>query len=264
MSSNEPTLDVTGRKWRVLVLGNSVTKMVPGRPSRLDGPYSEVLEELLRADGFDVEVRNDGGAFTHIRDGVKRYQEITTSWSADVVVLNYGLIDCQPPIIPKGVYNHFQTSDVGAGRISRAYRARVAPVVWKRLRRFQRAATQRLGARGYRVGPQRFATSLKQLIFLARYDHRLVLVLDVNPPGPRLEHGLPGATQRHAKYDELTQQVVAAAQATDPTGVRLIRGSAVVDELGIDKALPDAFHFSADAHRRIAEMLATEIEAWLQ
>ena len=259
MSSNH----LTPRKWRVLVLGNSVTRMVPGRPSRLDGPYPEVLEQRLREHGHDVEVRNEGGAFTTIRDGVKRYQRVTAGWSADVVILNYGLIDCQPPFVPRGVYNHFQTSDVGAGRLARAYRARVAPHLWKRIRRAQRGLAQRAGSRMFRVGPRRFAASLRHLMFLARYDHRLVLVLDVNPPGPRLEYGLPGAAARHYRYNTITHDVVAAAQRSDPTGIRLVRGSDVVDELGLDHALPDAFHFSATAHRRVAELLAAEIEAWL-
>jgi lysophospholipase L1-like esterase len=255
--------DITAKKWRVLVLGNSVTRMVPGRPSRLDGPYPEVLEQLLREDGFDVEVRNEGGAFTTIRDGVRRYHDVVASWSPDVVIINFGVIDSQTPVIPKGVYNHFQTSDVGAGRVARAYRGRVAPMVWKRLRQLQRGAAQRMGGVGHRVGPQRYVASLRQLIFLSRYDHRLVLVLDVNPPGPRVEYAMPGATQRHARYNELTVDVVRAAHETDPD-VRLVRASDVIAQLGMDKAVPDAFHFSADAHRHVAEMLAAEIEPWLR
>ena len=101
------------------------------------------------------------------------------------------------------------------------------------------------------------------MIFLARYDHRLVLVLDINPPGERIEYSLPGATPRHDKYQELTLKVVADARVNDPDGVKLIESSRLADELGIDAALPDGYHFSAKAHRRMAEMLAGEIEPWI-
>ncbi len=259
MSSNSaPT-----RKWRVLVIGHSVATMVPDRASRLDGPYPELVEQTLRAEGFDVEVRNAGKEFTHIGHGVRAYQEITAGWSADVVIVNYGVVESQAPFIPQAVYNHFQTWDVGTSRIARAYRRRVAPWLWTRLRKTQRRAVKLMGDRGHRVGPQRFVTLFNQLIFLARHEHRLVLVLDINPPGPRITHSLPGAQERRDRYNELLHTVVHDAQVRDPDGVRLIRSSAVVEELGLEKALPDGYHFSVEGHRRVADMVVAEIEAFV-
>lgn len=263
MSSNDESNQPTARRWRVLVIGHSVATMVPDRGSRLDGPYPELVEQWLRADGYDVEVRNAAKEFTHIGHGVQRFQEITAGWNADVVIVNYGIVESQAPFIPRAIYNHFQTWDVGSSRLARAYRRRVAPWVWTRLRRVQRRAVRVMGQRGHRVAPDRFVTLLQQLIFLARQQHRLVLVLDVNPPGPRIVHSLPGAEERRDRYNELTHTVVRDAQVADPDGVRLIPSATVVDDLGMEKALPDGYHFSVAGHRRVAEMIVAEIEAWI-
>ncbi len=262
MSSNPEPIGSRARKWRVLVIGHSVATMVPDRASRLDGPYPELVEQWLRADGFDVEVRNEGREFTHIGYGVKRYQEVVAGWSADVVIVNYGVVENQAPFIPQGVYNHFQTWDVGTSRVSRAYRRRIAPKLWTRLRRLQRVAVERMGNRGHRVRPSRFVALFQQLIFLARHEHRLVLVLDINPPGPRVTHSLPGAERRRDEYNELLRSVVLNANGSDPD-VRLIESSAVVDDLGLERALPDGYHFSAEGHRRLAEAIVTEIQAFI-
>lgn len=254
----------SARKWRVLVIGHSVATMVPDRASRLDGPYPELVEQLLRADGYDVEVRNAAKEFTHIGHGVRIYQETVAGWNADVVIVNYGVVENQAPFIPQVVYNHFQTWDVGTSKVSRVYRGRVAPRLWKALRKIQRRAVGLMGQRIHRVSPQRFLALMNQLIFLARHEHRLVLLLDVNPPGPRITYSLPGAEKRHARYRDLVHMIVRANEKTDPDGVRLIRSSDVVEELGLEKALPDGYHFSAEGHRRVADLVVAEIEAWIE
>ena len=255
------TTSRTPRRWRVLVLANSVALMVPGRRSRLEGPYAEVLEVLLLAEGIDAEVRNGGRWYEQIDRGVRRYQEDERSWSPDVVVVQYGINECQAPVLPRFVHDHFMTWETGLRRPSRIYRARIAPLVWGRLRIYQRWATGRVGMRGWRMDPARFGAHLGRLITLARWDHRLVLVLDVNPPGPRLVYHLPGIEARRERY----QQVVSAtvAEASDPDA-RLIDGSGVADDFGIDVALPDGLHWSPPAHRRVAELLAAEIVPWIR
>ncbi len=262
MSSDRPTTTApTTRRWRVLVLANSVSLMVPGRTSRLDGPYGEVLEQLLRAEGIDAEVRNGGRWYEQIDRGVRRYQEHERAWSPDVVVVQYGINECQAPVLPRAVHNHFMTWDTGVRRPARAYRHRVAPLVWARLRAYQRWATARVGMHGWRMDPQRFAAHLSRLIALARWDHRLVLVLDVNPPGPRLVRHLPGIAARRDRYQEVITDTVAAADDPD---ARLVATSAVADETDIDAALPDGLHWSPAAHHRVAELLAAEITPWIR
>jgi lysophospholipase L1-like esterase len=119
-----------------------------------------------------------------------------------------------------------------------------------------------VGTHGWRVGPRRFKLMLERMIALARYDHRLVLVVDINPPGPRIVYAMPGIDKRRDLYQEIVHKVVAEAAAERPD-VRLIPTSTIVDDLGIDAALPDGYHWSAAAHSRVAQMLAAEVIDWI-
>jgi lysophospholipase L1-like esterase len=249
--------------WRVLVIGNSLTTIVPGRTSRLEGPYAEVLELLLRQAGINAEVRNAGRAFELIDDGIHRYQEEERAWSPDVLVVNYGMAEAQAPAIPKGVHNHFMTWEKGLSRPAAAYRRRVAPKIWPRLRRYQRFAMSRMGLRFWRMSPRRFGAELQRVIMLARSDHRLVLIIDINPPGPRLLYNLPGIDGRVEILNGVLHDVVGKAAAED-ADVKLIEASALASEMGIDAAIPDGYHWSPAAQRRVAELLAAEIVPWIE
>jgi len=267
LSSKKPIgsnqIQADARKWRVLVLGNSLTTIVPLRRSRLDGPYAEILELLLRNEGLDVEVRNAGREYELLPEGIHRYQEEERAWSPDVVVVNYGIVDCQAPVIPKGIHNHFMTWETGLSRPAVAYRRVVAARVWPKLRDYQRFAMRRAAMRGWRVNPRRYGLELARLIMLARHDYRFVCVIDINPPGARLLHNLPGIEARRDVLQAITEKVVADAQVNDPDGVRRIPSAALADEMGIDEAIPDGYHWSPAAQRRVAEMLAAEIVPWI-
>jgi hypothetical protein len=89
-----------------------------------------------------------------------------------------------------------------------------------------------------------------------------VLVIDLNPPGERLLYSLPGLDKRREVFQDIITDVVGKAAAADP-GVKLIRASTLADEFGIDVAIPDGYHWSPPAQRRVAEMLADEILPWI-
>ncbi|MEY2425413.1 MAG: hypothetical protein QOI61_985 [Actinomycetota bacterium] len=250
------------RVWRVLVIGNSMTTIVPGRTSRLDGPYAEILELLLRTKGINAEVRNAGREYELINRGIHRYQEEERAWCPDVLVVNYGLAEAQAPAIPRGIHNHFMTWEKGLSRPASLYRRHVATRIWPKLRAYQRWAFQRLGMRGWRMPPRRFAAELERVIFLARHDQRLVLIIDINPPGDRLLYHLPGLDKRRDLFQDILNDVVGKAAAED-SGVKVIPASTLVDEFGIDGAIPDGYHWSPPAQRRVAEMLADEIVPWI-
>jgi lysophospholipase L1-like esterase len=261
LSSDAPAPTGSARRWRVLVLANSVSLMAPGRTSRAEGPYAEVLETLLIAEGIDAEVRNAGRWYEQIDRGVHRFQEEERAWSPDVVVVQYGINECQAPVLPRAVHHHFMTWETGLRRPARAYRRHLAPAAWSALRAYQRWATARIGMHGWRMAPRRFSAHLARLIALARWDHRLVLVIDLNRPGPRMVHHLPGIDARRDRYQAAVAEAVASAGDRD---ARLVAASSVVDDLGLDAALPDGLHWSPLAHRRVAEMLAAEIVPWIR
>jgi hypothetical protein len=177
--------------------------------------------------------------------------------------VNYGMAEAQAPAIPKGVHNHFMTWEKGLSRPAAAYRRIIAARVWPQLRKYQRFAMRRMGMRFWRMNPQRFGAEIQRVIHLARYDHRLVLVIDINPPGERLLYNLPGIDRRVEVLQSVLTDVVGKAAAEDD-GVKLIEASALCDEFGIDAAIPDGYHWSPPAQRRVAEMLAAEIIPWVQ
>lgn len=239
-----------------------MTMIVPGRTSRLDGPYPELLELLLRTKGINAEVRNAGREFELINHGIHRYQEEERAWCPDVLVVNFGLAEAQVPAIPRWVHNHFMTWNKGLSRPASAYRSRIAPHIWPRLRAYQRWAFRRVGMRGWRMTPRRFAAELERVIALARHDHRLLLVIDINPPCGRVLYNMPGLDKRRDLFQGILTDVVGKA-ATDDPGVRLIPASTLAEEFGLDAAIPDGYHWSPPAQRRVAEMLADEIVPWV-
>lgn len=256
-------VDGPGRQsWKVLVLGNSVaTMVVPTRQSRQDGTYPEVLEWLLRDEGYDVSVRNSSRPFDQIRQGVQRFMEVERVQAPDVLVVQFGGAEYRQRVIPYALLKHLHTWDKGVGFPASAYRKHVVPHLWRGVRAYQRFLCSRVGLHTWRTPPKRFAAELRRLVAFARQEQMLVLVTDGNPPGQRVLNFMPGLDRRWAVFQRLVAEVVADIGDDD---VRLVAMSEVADKLGIEAALPDALHYSATAHRLVAEMLAAEIVPWLE
>jgi hypothetical protein len=237
----------------VLVLGNSVPRMVvPARRSRQDGTFAEWLERL--APGSRVD--NQSRWYELVHEGSWRFRHELRPSMPDVVVVSYGVVECQPAVVPTWLSRHLMTWDQGLGPAARVYRRRLVPQVWPAIRAWQRWAGGVAGTRTWRTPPRHFAASLRQLIETARHDRAVVLVLDLPPFGARMEHHLPGVATRRAVYQQVLAEVVASF--ADPE-VRLVRVSTVADELGVEATVPDGLHLSPPAHRRVAELLVGEI-----
>jgi lysophospholipase L1-like esterase len=233
--------------------------MVLERKSRRQGVYAEVLEEILRADGIDAEVRNGATEFEMIDRGEKNFQEFERKFSPDVVVIQYGMAEAQPPFLPQPIYDHYMRWDTGFSRPALFYRSKIAARMWPWMRKYQRAAARLTETRFWRMNPRKFEGHLRRLIYLARYDYRLILVIDLNPPGGRIIYNLPGMPARRDRYQKIVLDAV--ADQNDPD-IRMIMGSDLAEEFGIDTVMPDGYHWTPSAHRRIAEMLMAEIVPW--
>jgi lysophospholipase L1-like esterase len=236
--------------------------MVPARRDRSsEATYPEHLQRLLRADGLDVSVRNDSKLFGRITEGYRRFQEDVIPWAPDVLVVHFGIIELQPNVVPTAVNRHFTTQDRGGKGVKGLYRRRLKPRLWPPLRKFQRRASGIVGPRhSFRLAPAHFEAELRRLISVARSQQMLVLVCDINPPGPRLQHFLPGVNERYARFQSIIERVVAQADDDD---VQLVPVSKVVRGGG-DEAMPDGLHFTASGHLEVARMLETFVAPWLQ
>lgn len=251
------------RRLSVVVLGNSVSILqIPERPRLEDGTYGEVLADELEDAGVPTELHLEGRWFEFADQGLRRYAESLSAHAPDVVVLQYGLNEMQPWLLPVPVVRHLMTEHLTAGRPAKWYRAHVATPAWRKVRSYRRWAAERVGSRTWQMSPEKFTDVMTSVIRSARYQFRpLVLVLDVNPPGRLLRTYLPGIEQRHEVYQRLLADVV---RRFDDAEVRLVPVSNVVAELGEEVALPDGIHYSAAGHRRVGELLADEVLRWLK
>lgn len=250
--------------WRILVLGNSITTQV-ARRTRADGTYSQALEWLLRDSGYHTAVRNAGRWFDEIDQGMERFVEQEFATFPDVLIVHYGFNEMRSYVLPRRVLQHFtrmrlHTWDEGITRVGRTHRQFIVPRLWPLVRRYQQVASTSVGQRLWRMTPERFARELRRLIGLARHERMLVLVADINPPGPKIAHFLPGVADRSALYQRTITETVLGFDDED---VRLVQVSNVVNDLGIEQALPDSLHLSPLAHQGVAAMLAAEIGPWL-
>lgn len=236
----------------MLVLGNSVCRMVvPDRSNAGDATFAELL---ARRHGHRVDNRSRW--YELLDTGAHRYRFELRASMPDVLVVNYGAAECQPAVVPTWLNRHFTTWDQGLGPLASRYRRAVVPHVWPAVRNVQRRLSAVAGTRTWRTPPQRFAASLHQLVETARHDRAVVLVLDVLPFGPRMEHFLPGLAARRDIFQGVLADVVASFDDPD---VRLVPASSAADVLGRDVAVPDGLHLSPAGHRHVAGLLAAEI-----
>lgn len=250
------------RPLSVVVIGNSLTfDQVPPRTSHAEGTYGEVLRDELEAVGVPVTVHLEGRWFDFVSRALQRYESSVRAHVPDVLIVQYGLNESQPYLVPVAVLRHFITDHKSATRVSRRYRRHVVTPVWRRVRTMRRALSPVVGTRTWQMTPDRFRGKMSSLVGKAQREFRpLVLVMDVAPPGPLLTHFLPGQEERHRIYQQAIEGLV--ADFGDPD-VRLVRTEPMVRALGFEAALPDGMHFSVLGHRRVGELLAAEVLDWL-
>lgn len=249
------------RPLSVVVLGNSLAVLsLPPRQGADDGSYAEVLRDHLVAAGVPTRVHQEGRWFDFATQALGRYESSVRAHLPDVLVLQYGLNESQPWLLPVPVLRHFLTRHETTTRRGQWYRDKVAPPVWKQVRAYRRWASAHIGERTWQTTPHRFGQAMRQLIKASRHDSRpLVLVLDVQLPGEILEHFLPGMQPRHEVVQRTLRDVVASFGSDE---VRLVEVSKIIDAAG-PAATKDEMHYSPLGHQLVGEALAREVLAWL-
>ena len=246
-------------KLNLAVVGNSVAVLlVPPRTRRADGTYGEIVADRLAAEGHDVSLALEGRVFGFATQALRGVDDRLIRHAPDIVILQFGVNESQPWILPVWLLRHLMTTHRTTTNIGLRYRERVVAPVWKRVRGFRRRVAPHVHLRTWQLWPDRFASAMSELVMAL--DAALVLVMDITPPGDTLEHFLPGQRERHAVFQEVLARVV--AEADDPD-VRLVRASSVIDDLGMDVASVDGIHFTAAGHAAVADLVETEIRDWL-
>jgi lysophospholipase L1-like esterase len=250
------------RPLSVVAFANSVaTLQIPVRSDRSEGTYVEVLADLLAGEGVPAVPHLESRWFDFLHRAMRDYETRIRVHSPDVVVVQFGLNEYQPWLVPIWVIRHLLVQHQAATRSAKAYRAYVAPRLWTAVREYRRKAAPVVGTRTWQVTPRRFEGQLRRLLRNVRLETRaLVLVLDIDAPNDRLEHFMPGMQVRHEVFQELLARVV-AEQGDDE--VRLVRVSEITAAMG-PTAMLDGMHYSPETHERIGRVLAEEVLAWLR
>lgn len=250
------------RRVRVVVLGNSTAMYVrPRRKDRSDRNYGELLEAQLRQRGIDAFVVNQARWWDMVHRVLPRWEATVNAHVPDVVVLNYGLGECEPNVFPSWMMRWVYTWRPSLNPVARRFRA----VVVRPLQRVMAATmphlSRRVGLHTWRLPPKRFRSELRRLIEITRRETgALVLVLTPNPPGPFLQNLMPGVDERSVIYADLIRTLV--ADMADPE-VQLIEAGGIVEKLGWRKTMLDGLHYSARGHREVAALLEESVLAWL-
>ena len=247
------------RPLRIHVFGSSTSVLVePQHGPRDAGTYGEQLVPLLADLGVPTVVSHAGTWFGRICDAVPHYERDVRDHFPDVLVVNYGIVECQSDLLPTPIVRHLTTWHRTSRAGAHLYRTQLLPMLWTQLRRYQRWACTHDHDHTHRLRPSRFVADLTRTIEMARKDcGPLVLVLDIDPPGDRVEHWLPGTVRRVARYNDLLAQVAGSFD----NDVRLVRAGAALTDPSTQ--LPDGLHRSQEGHAMTARLLADEITTWL-
>lgn len=249
------------RRLRIVVVGPSVGYFVrPPRSHPDEGNYAELLERRLRSEGVAAEVVNSSGWFLLVHEAFRDLETLVLRHAPDVVITNFGMGECQPKIIPtrllRWLYTFKRPSHAPSRLLQRLLLDPLTGLYVTQSPRVIRA----LPAAPYRLSPKRFGYEMRRLVRVVRKERQaLVLMINANPAGPNLERTLPGTDERSQRFNAILDRV---AERHGPD-TRVIDARTIVLDAGVEKALPDGIHFSAEGHRLIADALHAEIAPWL-
>lgn len=244
------------RDLRIVVTGGSVASMLsPPRTAREQGAYAELLPEVLARRGVQGHVYLRSRWFGMVRDLRREYEEVIRDRMPDVVILNFGMGECQPNMLPTWFVRHLGTWNRSGRTQARAYYRFVLDPLWPALRKYQQVADR---VPIYRMSPRAFRAEMTRVIALTRLETRaLVLVLDQDPAGSRLVRWMPSIRARRERYQVILQEV---ADRFGPD-VRLVPVSETVRGRE-EELVPDGLHRTPEGHLMMAERIADEIVAW--
>ena len=249
------------RPLSIVAFGNSVATMqLPVRQDRSQGTYVEVLADVLAGEGVPAVPHLEAKWFDFLTSAVRDYESRVRAHAPDVVIVQFGLNEYQPWLLPVGAIRHLIVQHRAATRTAKVYRRYVATPLWTWVRSYRRAVSPLVGLHTWQTTPRRFAKTLELLLRLARAEARpLILVLDIDAPGPLLQHFLPGVVERHQVFQGLLRSVTAGM---DDPEVRLVAVSEITAGLG-PAAMIDSMHYTPQTHEVIGRILADEVLGWL-
>lgn len=241
------------RPLTVAVFGSSVTALVAGqRPAgAVYRTWPHVLTDGLP--GVDVRVHDHSRIYGLVTDLAGAWATPLTQLRPDVVVLQYGLGETFPCLVPKSAILHALAIRRHSSPVRDRYWS-AAHSALRGLHQVEHRVDAHLPRTWCRLGPRRFERELRLHCTKIRQQvgSRLVLMTaygatDVAPfLTPRMASRLPA-------YNEAVRRVAAEV------GADVFDLEQLVDELGPTRCLPDGLHLTVDAHRLVGERLLGQL-----
>jgi hypothetical protein len=248
---------------RILVKGASTvvyTSWMSG--PRSDFAWPRVIEAELYAAGFPAEVRCTAIPAEPTRFAIREWQREVLTWSPDVIILNYGHLECVHLFLPRWLERHANSITGRPGRVRMAYRTRLLRPVWRLLANLQAALDKLLPPNLLSYKPRRVAADLQRYIERVRtVASPMVLIPDIPQPGKPYQKWFPGMGPRVLVMNDALRDLVARIDQPD---IRMFPLNDMIGPLVADgeDACPDGGHLTVALHRAVGEGMADVVLQW--
>jgi len=239
---------MVNNKIKIVVIGNSVPlEMIPCRASKREGVFGELLaKELLNA-GYNVELimRAEHGA--DITEGLRNLQGNVLQHFPDLVIINYGIVDCTPRLFPKFFVDYVKMpSPWPVEEVIKFLLRKASSFAGYTMLRYVHAGTW--------VPLRVFRNALGMMIeSIKRETAAHVIVLNIPSVHLRKHKDIRGLEANIMKYNDAIASVTQQKYAT------LVDAFSLVQKTGMAASMPFDFHYNVHGHRVIARDLVLKI-----
>ena len=257
--------ELTKLPLRVLVKGASTiiyTSWMSG--PRSDFAWPRVLESEIRAGGWPVDLHAMAVPAELTKEAYATWPVEVLAWSPDVVVMDYGRMECVHILLPKWLERYAHSLSARPHPVRRAIRKGLIRPAWQRLARLQQVLDARLPTDSSLWRVRRGEREIEGLIQRIRtVASPLVLVTELPPFGRIYQEWFPGANPR---VEIMNESLRAMVRRFDSPDVRFVPLAHVWEPLlaeGEDPC-PDGGHFTPEMHRAVGEAIAEVVLEWAE
>jgi hypothetical protein len=252
---------------RVLVKGASDVIYTTGMSGpRSDFAWPRVIEAELYSAGWPAEVRSLVRPGELAKEFYPTWRDEVLAWSPDVVVLDYGGMECVHLFLPRSWERHANSLAGRPQPLRLAYRSRIVKPVWRFAFRLQRAVDTRL-PRTSKASQWRLRRGIRDIDGLITHIRKvaspLVLIPEIPLVGKPYRKWFPGANDRIAIANEMLQDLVRKYDSPEVMFVPLSHLFEHVFAEGKD-ARPDGGHYTPEGHRIVGEEVGRLILEWVE
>jgi hypothetical protein len=250
---------------RVLVKGASTviyTSWMSG--PRSDFAWPRVVEAELVAAGWPTEVHCNAVPAELTKSAYPTWPAEVLAWSPDVVMLDYGRMECVHLFLPKWLERHAHSLARRPHPLRQVYRQRIIRPVWKGLAAVQQRVDKALPTSATLWRVRRGERDVRGLLERIRtVASPLVLIAEAPPFGRVYQDWFPGA---NARVQIMNNALRALVRELDDPDVRFVELGHLWEPLlaeGQDPC-PDGGHFTPEMHRAVGEELARVALEWAE